>query len=190
VDGDFDRVSRTVRVGSGVNAVARTGAYLWDAVDHSTLERRDAASGKLHWRRLLDLGVESLVAEGNTLWVGGRAPYVVAFDAPLGVAVGAPIPLVGRPISLAVGGGRLWALVAGTKLQEIDATKSVVTATLTLPAVGRSVAATADAAFVAEPTAGAVLRVDAATRSSRTIRVGATPNAVLATANGVWVAAS
>jgi hypothetical protein len=94
------------------------------------------------------------------------------------------------PTALAVGGGRLWALVGGTKLQEIDATRPAVTATLALPAVARSVAATADAAFVAEPTVGAVLRVDAATRAYRTIRVGATPNAVLATRSGVWLAAS
>jgi DNA-binding SARP family transcriptional activator len=196
VDADFERVAVTVPVlsitgPSEVNAVARTGRYLWDAVDRLFLEGRDAATGKLlRPQRLLDLGAESLAVDGSTLWIGGRSPYVTAFDLSRGIPVGEPISILGAPSALAAAGGRLWAVVGRTNLQEIDTTRSMLTNTIRLPAVAHSVTATADAAFVALPSAGAVLRVDAVTHARRTIRIGATPNAVLATRSGVWVAAS
>jgi class 3 adenylate cyclase len=190
VDAEFDRVVRTLPADAGSLALA--GGYLWDTANDA-LERRDAESGRLLSRKVLGLGARALMTTPGTLWVGGSG-FMTPYDSRRGVPVGQPIQLVGYPSSVAAASNRLW--LVSTALQEIDTRSMTIAGTWPLgmtpqPLAGTQlVAATGAAAFVANTTAGTVLRVDATIGRRSTIDLGATPRALLATRAGVWVAAS
>jgi YVTN family beta-propeller protein len=191
VDGEFERARAPIA--AAVTSLVLAGGYLWDATADQMLERRDSETGRLLHREMPDLGATALVVAGDTLWVTGGG-HATPYDPTRGVQTGPPVQLAAYNGFVASSGSRFWVL--GTSLQEVDGRSGAVLQTVPLnvnpirAAGPEIVAPTPAAVFVANTTAGTVLRVDPVAHEVRPLRIHATPRALLATARGVWVAAS
>jgi class 3 adenylate cyclase len=182
VDSRFGHVTSTIAVAAAALALGPDGLY--DTVGGAIVERRDRTTGVLLARRSLDLGAVPLVLSDSTLWVGAYSAQLQALDPRRLISVGAPITLTSKPIALVVGRGSLWTVNQDGSVQQVSTRTSSIVATRVIPN-GASIAATPASAYVGVPSAGTVVHVD----ESR-IPIGATPQALVADAGGVWVAAS
>jgi DNA-binding SARP family transcriptional activator/ABC-type transport system substrate-binding protein len=117
--------------------------------------------------------------------VGRRRTTLVAALVAVGVAAAAAVVGVG----LGTGGTRTpgAGLSSNALIELVGGARSAATATV-LPEAPATAAVGAGSVWLAEPNAGAVLRVDEATRNVERIPVGAGPGAIAFGAGAVWVA--
>jgi hypothetical protein len=128
------------------------------------------------------------VAFGRDVWVANPNGRRLDLLSPPYTAVATSVSVPGAPRLVAAGEGAVWA-VGGRTLWRMDPRALRVVATVRLPFAPVAIDAGRGGVWLADASADAVLRIDAATgRPAQTIQVGDAPTAIAVGADGVWIA--
>jgi hypothetical protein len=127
-------------------------------------------------------------AFGRDVWVANPNGRRLDLLSPPYTAVATSVSVPGAPRLVAAGEGAVWA-VGGRTLWRMDPRALRVVATVRLPFAPVAIDAGRGGVWLADASADAVLRIDAATgRPAQTIQVGDAPTAIAVGADGVWIA--
>jgi DNA-binding SARP family transcriptional activator len=178
---------RTAVLGPVAPSLAFGAGSLWVSRGQESVLRIDPRTYAVRAEILPEHGANTALAFGEgALWVGGW--NAVSRISPATGRVTSAIRLDATPVSLAVGGGSIWAsLPAAGKVVRIDVETESVEA-IAVDGAPAALASGADGVWVAVPSQGAVLRLDPTSGEVvARIPTGATPTALAATGDSVWV---
>ena len=150
----------------------------------------ESASGKITEIRQVAAGPQSVIAADNALWISALDSAVLVSLPITGFEGQSTIGRVGRPLSLAVGGGYVWVSDPFTKtVSLVDQRSGDVTRTMSVMA--RDIVFGFDSAWAADDLGDSVLRLDRQTGdtvATIALPAGAYPAGLAVGAGAVWVA--
>ena len=192
IDPQFDRIDRTVAIGTVVpgspGAVAAQGAQVWVAPFSGELTRLSGQTGRVVGH-VDPNGAPGWVDVGaDAVWMtDSYAGNVIRVDDATGLVT--PLAVGPGPSGIAVGEGGIWVAVKGAdEVVRIDPGTRAVTATIGVGDAPTGVTVGAGSVWIANSGDGTVTRIDPATNKTiATVTVGGSPQAITVAAGRAWV---
>ena len=190
IDPGFDSLAASVRVPTtpnGTASVALTRHGLWVAPSAGLLTRIDSRSAQRGASLDPRTSPSAIAVGAGATWLADRtANSVTRIDDTTGEIT--PVPVGNLPTGIAVAHDGVWVTLAlDDVVIHLDPTTGAVTKTVPVGHGPAGVAVGLGSVWVANSGDGTVTRVEPATGATRTIAVGASPQAVAVAHDRVWV---
>ncbi|HEY7007617.1 MAG TPA: ABC transporter substrate-binding protein, partial [Jatrophihabitantaceae bacterium] len=189
---ESDTVVEQIRVGAGPVAVASGFGAIWVTNSYDrTLTRIDANTGSVMKTIRTNAVGRGVTVGGGSVWVSDEATNRVVGVDPASDQVAATVNVGTGPTDLDFGAGSIWVVnaLAGT-VSQVDVTTLDVRATIPVPGGPSELSVAPGVVWVSAEFASRVYRIDPARDALvGSTALGRTPEGLVSSGAGVWVAA-